>query len=121
MTIIPSYPMDYIGDPPPYTVPPNWYPPYTQPRPWSDLTMPTSDTYDITAQELMKAEAAQAEKDKRINQLEKEIETLEEALVEAEQEVLIREARIDILLSLLHNMTEPKADTRQLELPLVAR
>lgn len=69
----------------------------------------------------MKHEAAQAEKDKRIATLEKEIETLEESLVEAEQEVLIREARIDILLSLLHNEAEPKADTRQLELPLVAR
>lgn len=121
MTFIPSYPMDPIGDPPPYIAPPNWYQPYPQPRPWNDLTLPSSYTYDITAQELMRAEAAQAEKDKRINQLEKEVETLEEALVEAEQELLIREARIDILLSLLHNASEPKADTRQLELPLVAR
>lgn len=109
-----QYPNDlWIGGPPTYVPPREWYHPYPTPRDPHDLT--------ITAQDLMKHDAAQAEKDKRINQLEKEIETLEEALVEVEQEVLIREARIDILLSMLHNMTEPKADTRQLELPLVAR
>lgn len=103
----------WIGDPPPYVPPREWYYPYPTPRDPNDLT--------ITVQELMKHDAAQADKDKRIATLEKEIETLEEALVEAEQEVLIREARIDILLSLLYNVSEPKADTRQLELPLIAR
>lgn len=74
------------------------------------------DTFKITAEELMKADKAKA-------QLEDRVKILEEALEEAEAELIYKEAQLQLALELAlkaHTFRD-EVDRRQLELPLTAR